>query len=237
MIFAIDMSQTINVGSSPVLTLKGLNPKWHLSQVNMNKHLKQSDYKSMPWKNGLGTTMELAVSPHATAVKGSPFLWRISIANVSEDGAFSHFPNIDRNLTMLQGNGMVLEVDGQGDLRLEAPLQSVAFSGEAEVTARLHDGPITDFNVMVDRRFAQARVEVFTLEDEVSLILSATDIYFLHVPERSTAIVLSGDQGDVQIESGESYLFKDTEQQISVGPVESKPASLILAKISILSPS
>ncbi|WP_419905380.1 HutD family protein [Kiloniella sp.] len=130
----------------------------------MEKHLKQSDYKSMPWKNGLGTTLELAVSAHdpshVPAIKDSPFLWRISIASVSEDGAFSHFPNIDRNLTILQGKGMVLEVSGQEDLRLDAPLQSVEFSGEAEVTARLHDGPITDFNVMVDRRFAHREISL-----------------------------------------------------------------------------
>ncbi len=203
----------------------------------MNKHLKQSDYKSMPWKNGLGTTVELAVSPHDPTVKDSPFLWRISIASVSEDGAFSHFPNIDRNLTILQGKGMVLEVSGQGDLSLDAPLQSVTFSGEADVVARLYDGPITDFNVMVDRRFAQASVVVFALENEVPLILSAADIYFLHVPDTSVAIVLSGDQGEVQIESGESYLFEDTEQQVSMRPLGSKPASLILTKISTLSPS
>ena len=203
----------------------------------MNKHLKQSDYKSMPWKNGLGTTVELAVSPHDPTVKDSPFLWRISIASVSEDGAFSHFPHIDRNLTILQGKGMVLEVSGQGDLNLNAPLQSVCFSGEADVMARLYDGPITDFNVMVDRRFAQASVVVFALENEVPLILSAADIYFLHVPDTSAGVVLSDDRGNVQIESGESYLLGDTEQHISVCPMENKPTSLILVKISILSPS
>ncbi|MEH6631088.1 MAG: HutD family protein [Halopseudomonas aestusnigri] len=207
----------------------------------MEKHLKKIDYKSMPWKNGLGTTLELAVSPHDPnddpGVKDSPFLWRISIASVSEDGAFSHFPNIDRNLTILGGKGMVLEVSGQGDLNLDAPMQSVTFSGEADVVARLHDGPITDFNVMVDRRFAQASVVVFALENEVPLILSAADIYFLHVPDTFTGIVLSGDQGDVQIQSGESYLLKGTEQHISVCPLENRPTSFILAKISILSPS
>ncbi|MFD2206082.1 HutD family protein [Kiloniella antarctica] len=202
----------------------------------MKKHLKQSDYKSMPWKNGLGTTVELAVCVHEMGVEDGPFLWRISIASVSEDGAFSHFPNIDRNLTILQGRGMVLEVAGFDDLRLDQPLQSVCFSGEADVVARLHDGPITDFNVMVDRRFAEARVETFSLDDEVSLILSADDSYFLHVPETSTAIMLSGDEADVQIDGGESYLFEGIEQHISVRSLTSTSASLILVKVTF-SPS
>ncbi len=64
----------------------------------------------MPWKNGGGETVEIAVFPEGAGFKD--FGWRISLASVASDGPFSAFPGIDRTLTVIDGVGIDLVVDG-----------------------------------------------------------------------------------------------------------------------------
>ena len=106
------------------------------------QHLTPADYSRQPWKNGLGTTTELW-----RLERGGKLLVRLSQAAVVEDGPFSIFPGIARNLTVLSGPGFRLTGDGI-DL-LCRPLQPVAFPGDIAVTATQTGGqPSDDFNVM-----------------------------------------------------------------------------------------
>ena len=61
----------------------------------------------MPWRNGAGVTMEIVVG-------GDPldWDWRLSLATVAGDGQFSAFPEVVRQLVVVEGIGMVLTVDG-----------------------------------------------------------------------------------------------------------------------------
>ena len=63
--------------------------------------LRSADHKRMPWKNGGGMTLQLAISPAGAGLED--FAWRISSAQVAMDGAFSCFPGIDRSLAVLAG--------------------------------------------------------------------------------------------------------------------------------------
>ena len=65
------------------------------------------------WKNGGGITREIACSPLGATM--ADFDWRVSIAEVKADGAFSIFHNIDRSITLLEGKGMQLR-DARGGL-------------------------------------------------------------------------------------------------------------------------
>ena len=67
------------------------------------------DYRVMPWKNGGGSTTELAIFPETAGM--DHFVWRLSTATVAQDGAFSHFTQIDRSLAVLTGTGLVLKTD------------------------------------------------------------------------------------------------------------------------------
>ena len=77
--------------------------------LNMTTHcvLSPNDYRRMPWKNGLGHTMQIATHP-ADADLAS-FVWRVSVAEVTQDGPFSPFAGVDRTLVLLTGAGMKLE--------------------------------------------------------------------------------------------------------------------------------
>jgi hypothetical protein len=94
-----------------------------------------------PWRNGGGITRE--ISAHSDA---AGLVWRLSLAKIDRDGPFSAFPGLRRILTVVDGDGLVLDL---GARRLSAqPLQPVAFDGGATVTARLAGGPVRVLNVI-----------------------------------------------------------------------------------------
>lgn len=112
-----------------------------------------------PWKNGAGHTREIAVAPADAGI--DHFDWRLSVAEVADDGPFSRFAGVDRQIVLWRGAGMRLH-DGAGlDHRLDRPGVPFAFPGEAAVQAALIDGPTRDVNVMTRR--GAWRAEVLTL--------------------------------------------------------------------------
>jgi environmental stress-induced protein Ves len=110
-------------------------------------HLHPADYSLQPWKNGRGTTTELWRQERDGAACSSA----CPAPAVVEDGPFSLFPGIERNLTVLSGPGFRLTGDGI-DLRCD-PLVPVAFPGDVPVTATETGGlQSDDFNVMTARQ-------------------------------------------------------------------------------------
>lgn len=107
-------------------------------------------HRVMPWKNGGGSTAEIAIRPAGASV-GAGFDWRLSIATVASDGPFSAFPQHDRVIMLLAGNGMVLGFeDGRREI-LDRAFRPLRFSGSEAATCRLIDGACEDLNLMVAR--------------------------------------------------------------------------------------
>lgn len=116
-------------------------------------HLTPADYRRMPWANGRGVTVEMA---RADGPDG--LLWRLSMARVTEDGPFSIFPGVERNLTVISGPGFDLRGDG---LALRAdPLIPVAFPGDLAIGAQGVTAPCEDVNVMTARSVPRPVVTV-----------------------------------------------------------------------------
>ncbi|AQS64265.1 Protein Ves [Rhizobium rhizogenes] len=140
--------------------------------------LRASDYKRMPWKNGGGETVEIAIFPPAASV--NDFDWRISMATVASDGPFSIFPGIDRTLSILQGNGMALAIAANEPLLLTMESAPLPFSADVPVNATLPGGPIVDLNVMTRRsafrHTVQRRSGIFSATAEgVTILVLALD--------------------------------------------------------------
>jgi len=90
--------------------------------------LPASGHVDMPWKNGLGRTAEIARAP----TTGDGFDWRISIATIGSDGAFSAFAGCDRTLVPIAGGGLALAFhDSSSPLLLPAMLAAGALGGMA----------------------------------------------------------------------------------------------------------
>ncbi len=111
--------------------------------------LRAAEYREVPWKNGGGTTREIALARDPQRPE-SP-LWRLSIATIGADGPFSDFSGYDRTIVALEGNGVELNFDDGESVRLDRPYASCSFAGERRLACRLLDGPVRDFNVMTRR--------------------------------------------------------------------------------------
>lgn len=108
-----------------------------------------------PWKNGGGVTREIVASPG----RGGGFDWRVSLADVTEDGPFSAFPGVDRILTVVEGAGMDLMVDGEHHI-VDEPYWPHGFPGDVETGGRLLAGPVVNLNVMYRRDLVRAEAAV-----------------------------------------------------------------------------
>lgn len=116
--------------------------------------LEPGDYRRMRWKNGCGWTTEIAVSPAEAGLNVKPFDWRISMAEIEQDGEFSSFPGYERTILMAEGAGMELSFDAVPAQRLAQRFLPFAFKGEWRTRCHLLNGPVRDFNVMTARALA-----------------------------------------------------------------------------------
>ena len=144
---------------------------------------KADQYTKMLWKNGAGYTLEIARN-----VGDADFDWRISMADVTTSGPFSLFPNKQRIISVLNGQGMVLHVDdlpanklNQGDI--------FAFHGESQVQSELVDGAIRDLNLIYDPTKFHARFQrVESIEEQT--FLSSADLIFIFNSGSDTEVMI-----------------------------------------------
>lgn len=157
------------------------------------RRLTPSDYRRMPWRNGAGTTTELAIGPEGAGLRGARFLYRVSIAEVASDGPFSRFEGYDRHIMLLAGAGMTLDCGAHGRIELVAPFEPRAFSGDWDVEGALVTGAVRDFNVIVDRERASSTLEVRVLEAPVTIECAAGNVCIMHVINGALADAAAGD--------------------------------------------
>lgn len=138
------------------------------------------DYRKMPWKNGLGSTLEVARSQGEGLEN---FEWRISIADVKNAGSFSHFPNKQRVLGVLEGRGLALKIDGRDPINI-LEKQFIAFHGEQDVHAELLENEIRDFNLIYDPEKFLARLQ-WVSEPSFSPFLSDAKYVFIFTHSKS----------------------------------------------------
>jgi len=124
------------------------------------------EFKTMPWKNGRGETIELSINEGGTPEK---FDWRISMASVIEDGPFSDFSGYERALILVKGNGISLLQDGNRTVELTKFLDVVKFDGSLKTSGILRSGPINDFNVIADKKKYQITVRTYVRRVDVDL--------------------------------------------------------------------
>lgn len=112
-----------------------------------------NEYCRERWKNGTGWTREIVRVPN-----DEEWNWRLSIAEIEQDGPFSVFPNIERELVLIRGNGISLHFSDGETRELKPPHDRIHFAGEREVHCKLLDGPTHDFNLMWRRDTVQAEL-------------------------------------------------------------------------------
>jgi environmental stress-induced protein Ves len=177
--------------------------------------LTPSHYRRVPWKNGLGSTLELATN---AAEPGGPWTWRLSLADVPTRASFSAFPGVDRHLAVLDGAGMKLERNPE---QIEVPREGRAFSfaGEDAIVGTPVGSGVRDANLMLDRTKWTGSLEIqrvherrsIEVEGDVVLIFAAQTSDFLRCATKEESCVLSADStllstGLVRIEASHCTL-------------------------------
>ncbi|MDB5458253.1 MAG: hypothetical protein JWP92_3838 [Caulobacter sp.] len=148
--------------------------------------LPAADRLAQPWKNGGGTTREVAAFPGSG---GFDFDWRVSLAEVSAGGPFSRFPGVDRILTVLEG-AMRLTIEGREPVALDAAAGPYAFPGDLDCAAEVI-APVVDLNVMTRRGAVTATVSRWIVADPIQVPLT-TSLTLLVLAEGEARLTLGG---------------------------------------------
>ncbi|MDH5824026.1 HutD family protein [Luteimonas sp. RD2P54] len=112
-----------------------------------------NEYRRERWRNGAGWTRQIVAVP-----EDAEWLWRLSIAEVEQDSAFSRYPGVERVQVLLAGEGLRLRFD-DGHRQLLAPPHGTArYCGERAVAGGPVEGLATVFNLMWRRDAVRAEL-------------------------------------------------------------------------------
>jgi len=148
-----------------------------------------TSFRTQAWANGNGQTRELAAGPDP-----AHWDWRISLARVERDGAFSVLPGVHRQLAPLDG-AIDLHFDDGGQLGAQR-LEVLRFDGGRASTCHLPDGPQRVLNLML-RGHAEGELMVRPLLDSMVLLPSRGHAWFILVVAGSCRLMASDEQLDM----------------------------------------
>ncbi len=114
-----------------------------MASIPRSRVIPANEYRRVRWRNGQGWTREIHIEGAA-----EDWRWRLSIAEIEHDAAFSLFPGVERELMLLSGNGLRLRFDDGECVELNPPHDRHRFAGERPLTGELVDGITHDFNLM-----------------------------------------------------------------------------------------
>lgn len=139
--------------------------------------LSPETFKTIPWKNGLGHTTELAINSGGNL---DNFNWRLSIASVVNDGDFSNFSGYQRNLVLIEGEGLILD-HRNGDIDELTNLLDIAhFDGGSKTHGSLVNGGIKDFNIMTNENSFTAEVNCYVKQHSANFALLTNKLIFAY---------------------------------------------------------
>lgn len=120
--------------------------------------IRAADYREGRWKNGLGVSWDIASDPPQAGI--DDFGWRFAIARIDGGVPFSPYSGVDRVFTLLDGDGLTLELEGSPAIGVGQPFVPHHFSGDVATTCRLHGGPCRALNLFLKRSLWRVEVTV-----------------------------------------------------------------------------
>ena len=122
----------------------------------MTAIIRASTLLARPWPNGLGTTRDITGTLDPTGPG-----WLLSLADLVQDAAFSHFPGVDRVFTLVEGGPVTLT---QHDVAMPClPFVPASFPGDRPSHCTMGCPSARAFNLFVDRARCEGRVSVRTI--------------------------------------------------------------------------
>lgn len=176
----------------------------------MNTIFSPENFNTIPWKNGLGHTTELAISDGGNL---DNFDWRLSIASVVNDGDFSNFAGYHRNLVLIEGNGLILDHRNGNIDKLTTLLDVAHFDGVSQTHGALVNGSIKDFNIMTKKTSFYADVNCCVKQQSITIELLTDDLLFAYSLTDKIMVNSEQDEG-VIVPTG--HLLKSQASNLSI---------------------
>lgn len=165
--------------------------------------LRAIDRRASAWKNGGGTTTEIAVEPPGAGL--GDFAWRVSAAEVRTPGPFSTFEGVDRTLLLVRGEALRLRVAGRGPALLTRESPPFQFPGDAPTEGEPIGGPVTDLNVMTQRGQWRSQVRYVRPAEPGATLRAAEATLILAL---DGALTLTTDAGSRQLVRDDAVLLR-----------------------------
>jgi len=164
--------------------------------------LTPDDARVVPWKNGRGTTRELALWPAGGSFERDDWDWRLSAAEVDAAGPFSSFPGCERILTVTRGDGLLLAHGPAAPRARLRRFEPYRFSGDWATAAELVGGPVADFNVIYRRARVRAEVQALALAARTLRETLAGPHVFAHVLAGACTARVTGEEDAYELAAG-----------------------------------
>lgn len=166
--------------------------------------LTAAEARVVPWKNGRGTTRELALWPPTASFERGDYAWRLSAAEVAAGGPFSAFAGFERILTVTKGDGLLLEHGADAPRARLRRFEPYRFSGDWTTTAELVGGAVTDFNVIFRRGRVRAEVQALALAARTLRETLSGPHVFVHVLAGACTARVTGEEDANELAAGDS---------------------------------
>lgn len=160
--------------------------------------LRWAELEATPWKNGGGSTRNLATGPEDATL--ADFDWRVSMADVEADGPFSAFPGIARVIMLIEGAEMILTVDGH--VHRLALHDTLAFSGDADTSGRVPSGPTRDLNLMTKSGRVDGSLRPVAVADGYEVTLGSDETVVLVALTTGLSVESAGRKAAPPLELG-----------------------------------
>jgi environmental stress-induced protein Ves len=178
----------------------------------MITRLDPAQSRRTPWKNGGGTTIDIADQDD---------VWRFGRTPITAPGPFSDYTGFDRVQVLVAGRGLVLETTN-GEIDVRQPLKPVRFAGETPINSRLEAGPVEVVNLIGAR--AKVRIDLQVLGDGATVTASAgTHMAYAALGPATLTVdgqpqVLAADHA-LRIEARQSTMLACTDGVVLLGSV------------------
>ncbi len=134
--------------------------------------------KIMPWKNGCGSTAEIKIFPSPSTIQDSNFEWRLSSARLTEDSEFSQYPGYARILTLISGEGLLLNDQELG------PFEFFKFSGNEKIHGSPIGESIEDLGVIYKEELWQVEFSILEIGRLDQIEVSKGHHFLMPINER-----------------------------------------------------
>lgn len=146
--------------------------------------LDPAGYLRTPWKNGGGTTVDIAFVED---------VWRFGRTPIVKAGPFSDYTGFDRVQVLVSGSGLVLETP-QGEIDVRQPFRPVRFRGETPIVSQLESGPVEVVN-LIGRR-DRVKIDIAILDEGRTLHLEP-GTHLAYSPHGDATVAVQGDDHDL----------------------------------------